>query len=97
MLVVFSWSYVFLLELLLDVAPDLAHLEVRIHLDHLQFLLLVSIEIVSGEAYSVENGKYYQSDVILLHLLPDPVNQVGFSTSFSQIFKISRFGQILLG
>lgn len=96
MLVIFSRSYVVLLELLLDVAPNLAHLEVRVHLDHLQLLLLVGIKVVSGEAHTVEYRKYYQSDVILFHLLSDPIDQVSLGPGFSQIFKVCRLWQILL-
>lgn len=95
-LVVLRWSDVLLLELLLDVAPDLAHLEVRVHLDHLQLLLLVGIEVVSREPHSVEDGEYYQSDVVLLHLLSNSVHQVSLSARLSQILKVCRLGQILL-
>lgn len=53
--VIICWVDFLLLELLLDVAPDLAHLEVRVHLDHLQLLLFVGVQVVSGEAYPVQD------------------------------------------
>jgi hypothetical protein len=34
-LIVFSWRCLLLLQLLTDIAPDLSHLEVRVHLDDL--------------------------------------------------------------
>jgi hypothetical protein len=82
-LVVISWSDVFLLKLLLDIAPDLSHFEVRIHLNHLQFLLFVGVEIVSGKTHSIQDGKYYQPDVILLDFFADSIDQVSLCSSFS--------------
>lgn len=89
--------YLLLLELLLDVAPDLAHLEVRVHLDHLELLLLVGIQVVAGEAYPVENGEYYQSDVVLLDLFADSVDQVGLCACFGEVLQEGRLRKVLLG
>ena len=94
--VVFSRCHAFLLELLLDIAPNLTHLEVRVHLDHLQFLLLIGIEVISGEAHSVEDGEDNQSDVILFNFFSNSIDKVGLCASFSQIFQIGRLRQTLL-
>jgi hypothetical protein len=75
-LVVFSRPHVFLLELFLDIAPNFTHLEVRVHLDHLQFLLLIGIEVVSGKAHSVENGEDNQSDVILFNFFSNSIDLI---------------------
>lgn len=53
--VIICWIDFLLLELLLYVAPDLAHLEVRVHLDHLELLLLVGVQVVAREAYPIED------------------------------------------
>jgi hypothetical protein len=96
MFVIFSRRDVLLLQLLLDVSPDLAHFEVRIHLNHFQFLLLISIEVISGESHSIQNRKYDQSDIILLDLLSDPIHQISLCSGFSQIFQVCRLWQVFL-
>ncbi len=85
MLVVFSWGYLLLLKLLLNVSPNLAHFEVGIHLNNFQFLLLVSVEVVSGESHSIKYREDDQSDIILLDFLSDPIHQISFCSGFSQI------------
>lgn len=94
--VVFSRPHVFLLELFLDIAPNLTHLEVGVHLDHLQFLLLIGIEVVSGKAHSVENGEDNQSDVILFNFFSNSIDKIGLCASLSQIFQIGRLRQTFL-
>ena len=39
--VIFGWLHPFFLQPLLYVAPDLSHLQMGVHLDHLQLLLLL--------------------------------------------------------
>jgi hypothetical protein len=72
-LVIFSWTDLLLLQLPLDISPNLPHLEVGIHLDYLEFLLLVGVQIISCESYSVKNRKNNQSNIILLDLLTNSI------------------------
>ena len=52
--VVLSRLYFALLELSADVPPDFPHLEVRVHLNHLQLLLLLGRQVVSGKTHPVQ-------------------------------------------
>ena len=52
--VVLSRLYFALLKLPPAVTPDLSHLEVRIHLNHLQLLLLLGRQVVSSKAHPVQ-------------------------------------------
>ena len=79
-----------------DVAPDFTHLEVRVHLNHLQFLLFLRRQVVSGESHPVKHRKHDQSDIVLFHFLPNPVYKVGLSSSISQVLQVSRLRKVLL-
>jgi hypothetical protein len=57
------------MELLFNITPDLADLEVRIHLDDLNLLLLISMQIILRKACPVKNTKHDCSQIVLCHLL----------------------------
>ena len=84
------------LEIFPDISPDLSHLEVRVHLDNLQFLLFLGSEVVSTKAHPIKHREDYQSDIILLNLLPDAVDEVGFCACFCEIFEVGWLGYIFL-
>jgi len=84
--VVVSCLNPFLLHLLSDLAPDLSHLEVRVHLNHLQLLLFVGCEVVACESYSIQNGKDDQSHVKGFHFFSNPIHKVCLGSSLSKIF-----------
>lgn len=96
MSVVLGRADLLLLQLLLYITPDLAHLEMRVHLDHLELLLLVSVQVVPCKTHPIEDREDYKSDVVLLYLLADPVDQVGLSSCLSQILQKRRFWRVFL-
>lgn len=96
MTVILSWLYSWLFQLVSYVMPYFAHFEVRVHLNHLQLLLLMSCQIISGETYSIKYRKDNQSDVILLHFFSDSVDKICFSSGLGQILEISRLYLIFL-
>ena len=53
MTVIFCRFDIALLQLSLNVSPNLAHLEMRVHLNHFQFLLLVCCQVVPCKTDSV--------------------------------------------
>ena len=79
-----------------DVAPDLSHLEVRVHLYHLQLLLFLRRQVVPGKSHPVKHRKHNQSDIVLFHLFSNPVYEVGLSSSISQVLQVSRLRKVLL-
>ena len=69
--------YYVLSEFPLDVGPDLANLEVRVHLDDLDLLLLRGEELVLVEARSVENREHLRAQVVPLNFLLYLADEVG--------------------
>lgn len=95
--VVFRGVDVLLFQLMPNFSPNLSHFEVRVHLNHLEFLLFVGVQIIDGESDSVENRKNYESNIILLHLLTDAINQISFGPSLCQILQVGWLWQVFFG
>ncbi len=89
MFVIFCWLNLFICELQLNLRPDFPDLEMGVHLHNLHFLLLVCIKVILVETNPIKNTKNYQTNVILLDFLLDPVHQVSFHTCLCQVFQES--------
>lgn len=74
-----------LVELLLDVSPDLTNFEVGIHLDYLDFLLLWGMEIIFGETCAVKNAENYGSQVIFSHFLLNFFKKISLCPHFTKL------------
>lgn len=66
-------------ETVLYVVPNLAHFEVRVVLNYLDFLFVSDVQFVLLERSSQNDAKYNCSQVELLHLVFYALCQVGFS------------------
>lgn len=85
-----------LLELLHDLAPDFSHLEVRVQLDHLHFLLLHGVQLVFVEAHSVQDGEYGDPEVAAAHYLFYSIDQVGLGARTGEILQESLCARLFL-
>ena len=61
--VILRWFQIGVLELFLDVAPDLSILEIWVELDHFDHLLLLRSQLMEVETTPVEGAKDDGSDV----------------------------------
>ncbi len=91
MLVVLCRLDILTFELELDLRPDLSNLEMRVHLHNFHLLLFMRVQVVLIKSNPVKNAKNDESDVVLLHLLLDPIHQVSLHACLGQILQVSLF------
>ena len=73
-LVIFGGFDSFLIELVVDFAPDLAHFEMWVHLNDLHLLLLEGIQLIFAEPNSIQDAEHRHAQVAGAHNFLYPIH-----------------------